>query len=142
MEAEAMAKKQLRWLQILTVAVLALLCVVLALSLLLLRTANEAQELGAEIQAVVVRVDELTADLDARELRESIRTLERAAKAMEDLDWKKLGTRVNSSLEQADRSLRELSEAMEKVDFEAMQETIAALQTVIEPLSRFAARFS
>ncbi|MBR6208550.1 MAG: hypothetical protein IKQ69_06090 [Oscillospiraceae bacterium] len=142
MEAEAMAKKQLRWLQILTAAVLVLLCLALVLSVSLLRTVRDVRELGAEIQTVVARADELTADLDAQELKESIRALERTAQAMEAIDWETLGTGMNSSLEQADRSLQALSEAMEKVDFEALQETITALQTVVEPLARFAARFS
>lgn len=141
-EALTLAKQQLKWTKILTAAVLLLLCLGLLIAFFLIKTAQTAQALGAELRVVTARVEEVTRDLNAAELQESIDSLQSTAGKLAAIDWEALSVNANATLEQAQQSLQAVAEAMDKMDFDALNQAVSNLQTVIEPLARFTARFS
>ena len=155
------------WEKLRTGLLAAILVVLLVFSVSFAVTANRLSRYESQIADIVDRLDRVSAQLDALDMEAAVRTVNEMTDALEavkiaeivdslqdvsaqlrTVDWENLAGNVNDLAVQAQESLIAAQEAlgkasasMDQIDFEALNQAIADLKTVVEPLAKLAGRF-
>jgi len=155
------------WEKLRTWVTVGILAVLIIMSVGLLRFTQQLRRYEAQVGQIVDRLDEVTLQLSAldweemvaiangisRELSaadaaETLAALNEITAQLREVDWTALSGNVEELVAQAQESLAKAEEALSKaadsmdaLDVEALNEAIASLKTVIEPLAAFAGRF-
>lgn len=160
-------KKRLLWARVTALSAVGALLILGALALYIARTVSEFRAYEKQVDVIVDRLDDVSAQLSALNLTEIVTTVNGISTELKDVDisgivtalngvsaqleglnWKELAGNVSSMAVNAQESLTNAQKAMEKamtaidkLDIDALNKAIADLQTVVEPLAAFAAKF-
>lgn len=138
--------KRLKLARITTVAVAAILVIVLlvaaVLCITLLRYENRVNQIVTDLETV-------TAQLSQADVGEMAATLNSLTEQLESIPWTEVADNINGlavtaqeSLWQVETGLSGALDSLNTLDIERLNEAIADLQAVIEPLAKLAERFS
>ena len=159
--------KVLFWEKLRTCLTAAILVVLIIMSVGLLSFTQQLRRYETQISQIVQRLDDVTEqlsaldwenmvatvngvteELSAADVAETLSALNEISSQLREVDWKKMSGDVEQLVLQAQESLAKAEEALSKasasmdaLDVETLNEAIASLKTVIEPLAAFAGRF-
>lgn len=131
-EINESSRKQVRYarLQFFFSLIAALCCVFLLLSVV--RYIPQLQDLTTQIQDIALQLQGLATQA------ESVMTnLETVSAALADADLAAMVDNVNSLAVSSQDGLRQTMEKLNTIDFDALNQAIANLSAVVEPLARF-----
>ena len=96
-----------------------------------------------DVEKLVATANELTDAVDAAKVEEIVASLHEIAGKLSEVDWEDLTGNINSVAATTSESLADAQAALQKLkdlDIESLNEAIAELQDVIEPLANFTRR--
>lgn len=157
-------KKQLKYSRILTMAVVALLVIVLLTAAVLLGTLfrynsridrivtdleTVTTQLGQlDVEHLVATVNDFSDELADVDVESIVSSLESLTQQLDAIPWAEVAENINGlavtaqeSLGQVEKSLGGAITALNTLDIEKLNQAIGDLQAVIEPLAAFANRF-
>ncbi len=111
------------------------------------RVSARLEELDTE--AIVRTANEVTNALEAAKIAEIVDSLQEVTARLRAVDWEDMASNVNEltlqaqkSLAAAQEALAKASESMDQIDFEALNQAVTDLKTVVEPLARLVGKFN
>ena len=96
------------------------------------RQAETTHDSWWQMRGVVLSTKEL-AEVDWDEITVELETV---TKELSAVDWEKLSTDIGDTAVQAQESLRVAGEAVQELDIKTLNEAIADLKAVVEPLAK------
>jgi methyl-accepting chemotaxis protein len=118
-------KKRLFWTRITALATICILIVVMFLAI------------GASLQFKKMQDDFAKLGRMADTMEDMTDNLVSVSENLEQIDWEDLAVNINLTAEKAQQSLDVALTAIDELDIETLNEAIANLRDVIEPLARF-----
>ena len=103
---------------------------------------SQLQEL--DVENIVSTANEVTAAIDQAKVDEIVSSLSSVSRQLSEVDWVELTDNINTVATDAQASLADAQEALQKVkdlDIESLNQAITDLQAVVEPLAAFTKRF-
>lgn len=123
-------KKRLFWTRITALATICILVVIMILAI------------GASLQFKKMQDDFAKLGKMADTMEDMTDNLISVSENLEKIDWEDLAVNINLTAEKAQQSLDVALTAIDELDIETLNEAIANLRDVIEPLARFFNTFS
>ena len=112
------------------VAALVITCVVVV------QNANQISQTMVKVDQIVDDISVPTAELAEVDWNEITTELETITKELSTVDWNKLSTDIGDTAVQAQESMKVAGEAVEAMDIETLNEAIADLKAIVEPLAK------
>ena len=97
-----------------------------------------------DVENIVSTANEVTAAIDQAKVDEIVSSLSSVSRQLSEVDWVELTDNINTVATDAQASLADAQEALQKVkdlDIESLNQAITDLQAVVEPLAAFTKRF-
>jgi len=118
-------KKKLFWIRITALASICILVIVAVLAI------------GAILQLEVMQDDFARLGKMADAMDDMTENLVSVSESLEQIDWEDLAVNINQTAEKAQQSMDAALTAIDDLDIDTLNEAIANLRDVIEPLARF-----
>ena len=112
------------------VAALVITCVVVV------QNANQISQTMVKVDQIVDDISVPTAELAEVDWNEITTELETITRELSTVDWEKLSTDIGETAVQAQESMKVAGEAVEAMDIETLNEAIADLKAIVEPLAK------
>ena len=164
---ESMDKKVLFWERLRTWLTLGILTVLIVMSVGLLSFTQQLRHYETRAEQLVERLDDVTQqltqldwetmvatvngvtkELDAADVAGTLAALNEISAQLREVDWEKMSGDVEQlvlqaqeSLAKAEEALSKAAESMDALDIETLNDAIADLRTVVEPLAALAEKF-
>ena len=164
---ESMDKKVLFWERLRTWLTMGILIVLIVMSVGLLSFTQQLRRYETRVEQIVERLDDVTQqltqldwetmvatvngvtkELDAADVAGTLAALNEISAQLREVDWEKMSGDVEQlvlqaqeSLAKAEEALSKAAESMDALDIETLNDAIADLRTVVEPLAALAEKF-
>ena len=112
------------------VAALVITCVVVV------QNVNQISQTMVKVDQIVDDISVPTAELAEVDWNEITTELETITRELSTVDWEKLSTDIGETAVQAQESMKVAGEAVEAMDIETLNEAIADLKAIVEPLAK------
>lgn len=122
---DSIEKKRLFWTRVTALATVSLLVVVLATIVGMAIQWNALQEDFEHLNSMVDTMNDLADNLTA------------VSKQLSQIEWEDLARNINQTAEKAQAGMDAAITAIDRLDIATLNEAIAALRDIIEPLARF-----
>ncbi|MGI6325976.1 MAG: hypothetical protein ACOX1U_03235 [Saccharofermentanales bacterium] len=122
---DSIEKKRLFWTRVTALATVSLLVVVLATIVGMAIQWNALQEDFEHLNSMVDTMNDLADNLTA------------VSKQLSQIEWEDLARNINQTAEKAQAGMDAAITAIDSLDIATLNEAIAALRDIIEPLARF-----
>ncbi|NLT14306.1 MAG: hypothetical protein GXY05_08185 [Clostridiales bacterium] len=122
---ELIEKKKLFWIRI---SALASICILVIIAVL---------AIGAILQLKVMQDDFTRLGEMADAMDDMTENLVSVSESLEQIDWEDLAVNINLTAEKAQQSMDAALTAINDLDIDTLNEAIANLRDVVEPLARF-----
>lgn len=140
-QTNALLKKQLRttrWMLLFMAVILAAVSVTCAI---VVRNVTTIESTVMKIDGIVDNLSVMTDELAEVDWESITTQLETVSGELSAVDWAGLSEDIGDTAIQAQKSLQVATDAVEELDIKKLNEAIADLQAVIEPLAKLVSRF-
>ncbi len=135
-QTNVLLKKQ-NWLNRMIVLMLLIMVIALVTTcVVVVKNVNQISQTVVKVDQIVDDIAVPTAELAEVDWTEITTELERITKELSTVDWEQLSVNIGDTAVQAQESMKQAGEAVEKLDIDSLNEAIRDLNAIIEPLAK------
>ena len=135
-QTNVLLKKQ-NWLNRMIVLMLLIMVIALVTTcVVVVKNVNQISQTVVKVDQIVDDIAVPTAALAEVDWTEITTELERITKELSTVDWEQLSVNIGDTAVQAQESMKQAGEAVEKLDIDSLNEAIRDLNAIIEPLAK------
>ena len=135
-QTNVLLKKQNRLNRLIVVMLAVMVAALVITCVVVVQNANQISQTMVKVDQIVDDISVPTAELAEVNWNEITTELETITRELSAVDWEKLSTDIGETAVQAQESMKVAGEAVEAMDIETLNEAIADLKAIVEPLAK------
>ena len=135
-QTNVLLKKQNRLNRLIVLMLAIMVAALVTTCVIVVKNVNQISQTVVKVDQIVDDISVPTAELANVDWNEITAELETITKELSTVDWNKLSTDIGETAVQAQESMKVAGEAVEAMDIETLNEAIADLKAIVEPLAK------
>ena len=135
-QTNVLLKKQNRLNRLIVLMLAIMVAALVTTCVIVVQNVNQISQTVVKVDQIVDDVSVPTAELANVDWNEITTELETITRELSTVDWNKLSNDIGETAVQAQESMKVAGEAVEAMDIETLNEAIADLKAIVEPLAK------